>query len=81
MLSRTRSLAVAAILAALYVPAHIVASRRRSALGFSTKMRAAMRAASPTCAAFRSAMASVRRERQGASGPWGTVRLASTSMS
>ena len=52
--------------------AHIVPSRRRSAVGFSTKMRAAMRAASPTCAARRSAMASARRERQGASGPWGT---------
>ena len=61
--------------------AHIVPSRRRSAVGFSTKMRAAMRAASPTCAARRSAMASARRERQGASGPCGTVRLASTSMS
>jgi len=46
----------------------MAASRRRSAFGFSTKMRAAMRAAPATWAALRSAIAIARRERQRASG-------------
>ena len=36
---------------------HMVASRRRSAFGFSTNSRAAMREAASTCAALRSAIA------------------------
>src|SRR5262249_14812600 len=47
---------------------HMAASRRRSAFGFSTKMRGAMRGAPGTWAALVSAIAVARRERQRASG-------------